>query len=270
MEGVLYMPKIFTINLDKGGTGKSTVSYNFAKMLALKENAKTLLIDGDRSKNLSFAFKNLGSSTITDIFLKREVEIYNVGKNLDFIQGSKTLEDDKLNLSSKQNNCMIFFMWIADNIDMLDQYDYIVIDTHNDTSLVTSNFIAVSDIVIGVADPSRNAFRAWLELKDYVSYLKDELIEVRERKSYVTAEPFLIANRIEHIGSSSKDFLEVAETDDKYLGMLQKKELLAKSLLIDKSIFEMENEMTTKERDTHKQFFDNVYSVFNKIISTVK
>ena len=52
--------------------------------------------------------------------------------------------------------------------------------------------------------------------------------------------------------------------------MLQKKELLAKSLLIDKSIFEMEKEMTTKERDTHKQFFDNVYSVFNKIISTVK
>ncbi|KXT62781.1 hypothetical protein SGADD02_02255 [Streptococcus gallolyticus] len=52
-------------------------------------------------------------------------------------------------------------MWLGDHYDNLaQQFDVIIIDTHNDESLVTANFIAVSDIVLAVSDASKNAYRS--------------------------------------------------------------------------------------------------------------
>lgn len=258
--------KIITVNINKGGTGKSTISYNLAKYISEKKGKKVLLVDGDRSCNLSYSFGKLGESTIVDIFNREAIEIYSVSKNLGFIKGSDLLEDDSLDLKSKQNNCMLMYMWIADNNNKLEEYDYMIIDTHNDNSLVTSNFLAVADIVLGVSEPSRNGFRAWLELKDRINYLKSELVELKTRESYVNAEPYLIGNRVDHIGNSSKDFLEVAEKQNNFIGMVQKKELLAKSLIEDISIFERESEMSDKEKEKHESFFNNISAVFDTII----
>ena len=260
--------KIITVNVNKGGTGKSTISYTLAKWLTQVKGKKVLLIDGDRSCNLSYSFSGIGTSSILDIFNKKDpIEIYNVGEKLDFIKGSKQLEDDELDLKSRQNNCMLLFMWIADNMERLKDYDYMIIDTHNDTSLVTKNFLAVADIVLGVSEPSRNGFRAWLELEETVDNLSLELIDVISRQTYVTATPYLIANKVDHIGSSSKQFLEMVELQPNYLGMIQKKELLAKSLLEDKSIFEMQEGMNANERTKHEGFYANVDTIFEKIIN---
>lgn len=262
--------KIITVNVNKGGTGKSTISYTLAKWLTIVKNKKVLLIDGDRSCNLSYSFSNTGTSSILDIFNKIEpVEFYNVGENLDFIKGSEHLEDNELDLKSKQNNCMLLFMWIADNMERLQEYDYMLIDTHNDTSLVTSNFLAVADIVLGVSEPSRNGFRAWLELEETLDHLKSELVDVVSRQTYVTATPYLIANKVDHIGTSSKQFLEMVELQRNYLGMIQKKELLAKTLLEDKSIFEMQRNMSDNEKEKHVKFFSNIDDIFEKVIKIV-
>ena len=257
--------KIITTHINKGGTGKSTISYNFASWIAERKNKKVLLVDGDHSCNLSFSFPDTGKSSVLDIFQNNEVELYPIYKNLDLLKGSKNLKDDFLDLKSKQNNCMIMFMWIADNIKRLEQYDYMIIDTHNEPSLVTNNFIAVSDIVLGVSEPSRNGFRAWLDLEDTIDVLKSNLVDVRTRESYVTTEPYLIGNRLEHNTSSSKYFLDIIEKDPRYLGMIQKKELLAKSLLENVNIFSR-NDKTQKE---HKAFYENTEAVFNRIIDLV-
>lgn len=263
--------KIITVNVNKGGTGKSTVSYTLAKWLTLVKNKKVLLIDGDRSCNLSYSFSEVGETSVLDVFNKtgQVPEFYNVGKNLDFIKGSERLEDNELDLKSRQNNCMLLFMWIADNMDRLKDYDYMVIDTHNDTSLVTNNFLAVADIVLGVSEPSRNGFRAWLELEETLDILKEEIVDPLSRQTYVTATPYLIANKVDHIGNSSKQFLEMVELQPNYLGMIQKKELLAKTLLEDRSIFEMQDTMNNNERARHEGFYNTINVLFEKIISIV-
>lgn len=258
--------KIITVYMDKGGTGKSTISFNLAKWLAHEKNKKILMVDGDHSCNLSYSFSVTGKSSIENIFKKESVDIYEAEKNIDIIRGSKELEDDELGLITQQNNCMIMFMWIADNIDALKEYDYMIIDTHNDASLVTFNFLAVADIVLGVSEPSRNGFRAWIELGSTIEFLKKELFDVRTRESYVTAKPYLLGNKIEHIGNTSKQFLEVAEKEENYIGSIQKKELMAKSLLDDTGVFEKYSNMDEKERKLHKNFFENTEYVFNKII----
>lgn len=258
--------KIITVNINKGGTGKSTFSYNFAKWLSLRKKKKVLLIDGDSSCNLTYSFGNKQSKTIFDVFETGQTDYHRIDDYLDFIQGSQFLNDDTLELRKRQNNCLIFFMWVADNIDKLSSYDYIVIDTHNDASLLTSNFMAAADLVIGVSEPSRNGYRAWLELQKTIERLKTEVVDVITRKSYIQAEPYLIGNKIGHIGNTSKEFLATIRSDERFLGVLPKKELLAKSLLTDKSIFEQYDEMSAGEKRRQEIFYKHVEELFNKII----
>lgn len=267
MKGELM--KIIMVNINKGGTGKSTFSYNFSKWLSRIKGQKVLLIDGDSSCNLSYSFNHKSSKTIFDIFRNGEFEILNIDNNLDFINGSSRLTDDALDLRKRQNNCLIMFMWIADNIENLTNYDYIVIDTHNDSSLVTSNFIASADLVLGISEPSRNGYRAWLELQNTIANLKNEVVDVMTRKSYIQAEPYLIGNKIEHMGNTSKEFLETIVEDEHFLGYLPKKELLAKSLLLDKDIFEQQENMSTSEKTRNQQFFNNIEDLFNKILNVL-
>lgn len=257
---------IITVHINKGGTGKSTISYNLANWIAEKKNKKVLLIDGDHSCNLSYSFPNVGEETIINIFEGKPAKIYPVAKNLDFIKGSQNLKDDYLKLKDKQNNCMLMFMWIADNMATLEQYDYIIIDTHNEPSLVTNNFLAVSDMVLGVSEPSRNGYRAWLELKSTIEQLKTILVDIRTRESYVTTKPYLIGNRVEHNTTSSKEFLETIESEPDFLGMVQKKELLAQSLLKNENIFAYDEKIIK----SHELFYNNVEAVFNKILSKLK
>lgn len=257
--------KIITVHINKGGTGKSSISFNLAKWLAEERNKNVLVVDGDHSQNLSFSFPKFEGDSVYDVFEGKDVSFANVSGTLDLLKGSNLLKESTLDLKSRQNNVMIFFMWIADNYEKLKKYDYMVIDTHNDKSLITYNFLAVADIVLGVSEPSRNGFRAWYELQQTIDHLKETVVNPITRKSYITCEPYLIANKIEHIGNSSKQFLETVETEEDYLGMIQKKELMAKSLLQNESIFEMRNKMTSRELDIHSNFYDSIDNLFCKI-----
>lgn len=263
------MMKIITTHIDKGGTGKTTICYNFSKWLTDVMGKKVLLVDGDHSQNLSFSFPGADGDSVYDLFEGKHVEFTHITSNLDLLKGSELLKEGSLDLKSRQNNTMIFFMWIADNYDRLNEYDYIVIDTHNDKSLITYNFLAVSDIILGISEPSRNGFRAWYELNETINELKDTVIDPISRKSYITGTPYLIGNKIEHIGNSSKQFLERVEVEDNYLGMIQKKELMVKSLLQNQSIFEMKNEMSDREFAKHKGFYENIESLFTNVINTI-
>lgn len=258
--------KIITVNIKKGGTGKSSISFNLAKWKADIQHKNTLLIDGDHSQNVSFSIPNLKESSIYDAFVGNEVEVTKVSEHLDFLKGSPLLEDGKLDIKSWDNNKMIFFMWIADNMELLQKYEYIIIDTHNDDSIVTANFLAAADTILAVTDTSRNGVRAWFELLQWIEELKTSVVDPITRKSYIDCEPYLLGNRVKHIGDMSKEFLEAAEQEDRYLGMVQEKALVAKSLSYNKSIFEMRQEMTNSVYNRyHKKFFENVESIFSKI-----
>lgn len=210
--------KIQTTNLDKGGGGKSSHTYNEGDWLSRVKNKRTLLIDGARECNLTHSFDVTSEKTIYDIFTTGEYE--------------------------------------------------------NDESLVTANFIAVSDIVLGVTDASTNGFRAWLALKKFVDYIKSEAVEVITKKSYVKADAYLIGNKIEYYGNNvtdtCKQFLDVVQEDEAYLGSIQKKELVAKSLVINQSVFEQREQMTAKQKQDHQKFYDNIEYVYENILTVLE
>lgn len=261
--------KVQTINIRKGGTGKSTVAFNYASYLAKVKNKKVLIIDGDNSCNLSYSIGDIEGKTIFDLFDTGKTEIIHAKPNIDIIYGSEFLTDDDLDLKSKENNKLQLFMWLIDNPEIEETYDYMIIDTHNDNTLVTANFIAVADQVFSVSDPSKNGWRAWETEKLWIDYLKNKVVEAVSRKSYIVAEPFLVGNKIEFIGNnmpgSSGDFVDMAKTDDRYLGFIPKKELFSKALLTDESIYDQWENMSDKQREEHLKFYNQVSSLFEKM-----
>lgn len=263
--------RIETVNLDKGGGGKSSHSYNQAWWLALEKKKRVLLMDGDHSRNLTHSFEVNPSKTMYDLFTTGETEICKVSDYISIIAGDERLTDDQLDLNSRNNKYLQLFMWISDHYEELDRdFDYLLIDTHNDESLVTANFIAVADIVLGVTDASTNGFRAWLALQRFVEKIKSEAIDVISRKSYVQAQPYLIGNKIEYFGNNVSDtckqFLDVVNQDPAFLGAVQKKELMARSLVVNQSVFEQKNLMSAKEKEQHSKFYGNIEYVYENIL----
>ena len=138
---------ITTWNL-KGGTGKTTTSFNLAATYAAQDK-KVLVLDLDMQANLTSFFdadisKHKRSKPDIDQVIRGGIDIrkaiyHSRFDNLDFIKGSND----------------IMFLELAD-IDMLgkhlatiaDDYDICVIDTHPDASLLTENALAISDLVL--------------------------------------------------------------------------------------------------------------------------
>ena len=262
--------KIQTINIKKGGTGKSSIAFNYSSYLATVKNKKVLIIDGDNSCNLSYSLGEVEGKTIFDLFENGETEIVNIKENIDIIFGSEDLTDDDLNLKSKQNNVLQLFMWFVEHKDELEKkYDYVIIDTHNDESLVTANFIAVADQVFAICNPSKNSWRAWQKLKNWIDDLKSTVIEPVSKAPYISAKPYLIGNIIEFVGNnmprSSSNFIDIAVSEENYLGFIPKKELITASLLNDQSIYEQLETFSPKKKVEHEKFYRSINAIFEKM-----
>ena len=60
------------------------------------------------------------------------------------------------------------------------------------------------------------------------------------------------------------------EEDPAYLGTIFTKELLAKSLVYDQSVFEQYQQMTPKEQEKHQNFYDNITYVYQHILDVLE
>ena len=138
---------ITTWNL-KGGTGKTTTTFNLAATYAAQDK-KVLLLDLDMQANLTSFFdadisKHKRSKPDIEQVIRENIDIrkaiyHSRFNNLDFIKGSND----------------IMFLNLAD-IDVLgkhlatiaNEYDICVIDTHPDASILTENALAISDMVL--------------------------------------------------------------------------------------------------------------------------
>ncbi|GET79742.1 ParA family protein [Streptococcus dysgalactiae] len=262
--------KIITIHLNKGGGGKSTTAYNLADYFVTEKGQRVLLIDGDHSCNLSHSFEVSSSHTLYDVMTTGEADIVSVTEQLSLICGDVRLTDARLDLMNRNNQYLQLFMWFSKYYEALDsQFDVVIIDTHNDESLLTANLIAVSDMVVGVTDPSTNGYRAWLGLKTFIEKIQSEAIEVVSRQSYVKTKPYLLANKINVVGQrlteTSAQFLDVVRQENTFVGGVRKKELLARSLVYNQPIFSLWKSMTPKEKEKQASFYQDIRATYQTI-----
>ena len=271
---------IITIGMNKGGTGKTTITFNFVYKLS-RMGKRVLLIDGDHSTNLTFTMQVIANTiyneeSILDIFTKKRKElfqqdlsmIYEINENISFIPGNPNLTEKYLKMNENVQKGKLMSRWIATNYEILNEnFDYIIIDTHNDESLITQDFYVASDIIIAVANPAGNSVRAYFQLKNLIKNMEEEYYNTETGESLVEAKIYLLGNNVNHIGSTSRTFNEEIQHIDDLIGVIPKKELLDSSLNINEDIFTQYDKMSNAEKHRNQAFYDNINQAFEKIIN---
>lgn len=264
--------KIISMYLDKGGCGKSSHTFNFASYCANVLNKRVLVIDGDRSRNITTTFGIEGKITVADIFKTGEFEIYRTSnENIDIICGSEDFTDEKTDIKSASTKYLVFLEWIDANDKFLNEnYDFIIIDTHNDVARVTLNLITSSHLIVNTATPDGDSYKA---INDLQILIEEELIPKtklpRSKESVFDAEVAILPNRIPFYGlnvsKETKAFLSQLSKFKNVLGLIPDRPLIANSRLHKKSIFELYKEMTPEEKSKKTELIEHVKSVYNEI-----
>lgn len=264
--------KVISFYVDKGGTGKTTHAFNFAGYCADVLKKKVLFIDGDRSCNASNTFGVKGELTIADIFKTGKYEIYHTNnENIDVIVGSPSFTDEGVKIAEASTNYMEFVTWLDYEKEFLDkEYDFIVIDTHNDESKVTGNLLVGSHVVVNVVSPDMDSFTAIYSLLDLVEkILKPNTIPFRSKESITDLDIAILpnivpfnANRMQIV---ARKFIKEVETLDGYIGLVPEKVEIRKSKLIGENIFAYYQKSSEEEKSSMINFVENLKEIYAKI-----
>lgn len=212
--------KILTTNINKGGTGKTTFTHNFADYLS--QHNKVLLMDFDDSANLTGRYGHYEQfeNTILSIFEGGKTVPISLTEQLSLIAGSPATEALKERLQTRRQREQLLGKWLAHHYDELSkQYDYLLIDTENDEGILTINALIVSDLIVGIAEPSRDAVLALNQLRSLVNELKEDF--------HIHPWLFFLANRVNFSENASKEMLEAMQNQSEYLGYIPRRALLS-------------------------------------------
>ncbi|SFV40847.1 ParA family protein [Ligilactobacillus acidipiscis] len=254
--------QIITFSAIKGGVGKTTLTFNYGEWLS-EQGFNVLMIDSDHQCSLTQTYdiyKKQG--TVASIFNSRpqEVEIIPLHENLLLIPASMDLDSINNKIQTKANKELLMYMWFADNYDELKKFDFVLIDCHPDFSTITQNMVIISDFVFSPIEPSEYGFISKSNLDLRMQQLKEDVINVESRKSFVTAQLKFIGNRIKHNTKSSKEFIAEMKKDPRTIGFVPEKELFNKSTLNHTPIVDMAKDQTILNKN--RAFFDQISKIF--------
>lgn len=156
--------KVITIANRKGGTGKTTTTFNLGYTYALQKK-RILFIDLDSQGNLTDL---CGLSTISlDSF--KNCEIMSLNQYVDILPATKNFPqlENEINQELDRN------AYLKTNIlPKLQGYDFILIDTAPALSIININALCISDMVYVVIHADNFSLMGLNEMKDIIEKVK--------------------------------------------------------------------------------------------------
>jgi pilus assembly protein CpaE len=180
--------KIISVISNKGGVGKTSIACCLALSLSRDLNKKTLLLELDCSPGDFGTLFDINEDMSLEIAIRFNENykkyIKKTGKNLDVLRG---VQDPIIaeNINSREVNDFLRII--------INDYDYIIVDTHTVLNGILVDFIKASDLLIMISDHtvesiarvssyfqllnsrfqiSRNRFKFVINKKKSFSYLK--------------------------------------------------------------------------------------------------
>ena len=183
------MRKVILINNQKGGIGKSNVTFNLGVCLSLIYKKKVLLVDGDGRGDLSdYLGFDYDGNTLCDLFygyiqdfyvdtekVKQSIR-YNEKHELWYLPIQTNDNGAKLNreLASTTMGDTILSQILCDEVT--DDYDFVLIDSSADaTCLCFNEFIAADYVVIPVEPEQQAVVGAQMTMKRVMRCNKGKL-----------------------------------------------------------------------------------------------
>ena len=207
----------------KGGTGKTTVAFNIAGILA--EEHKVLMIDMDPQANLT---DTTGVDTtvhdgvsVREIFDNPKVEPEKVivkepmwqFPNLDIIPSHILLTANEIRLVNAAAREHYLQRWIERNENYLSQYDYIILDTNPSMGVVNQNAFVAADSIVLVSDVSRKAIQG----AQLFMYLWGEAAEALQIDDKVKA---LVLNNNDRRTNLGRYLMEFYQDDEAFESLI--------------------------------------------------
>ncbi|WP_436682521.1 hypothetical protein [Lactiplantibacillus plantarum] len=91
--------------------------------------------------------------------------------------------------------------------------------------------------------------------------LKQEVINVESRKSFITAELKFIGNRIKHNTKSSHEFVEQMKKDPRTIALIPEREVFNKTTLNHEPLINMEKGKSSTPKA--REFFEKIDKIFD-------
>lgn len=149
------MAEIYSISMNKGGVGKTSLVTNLASILAKKYKKKVLIIDTDAQGNSSIAFgKNPYDfeNTIYDVMLdgcNPKDAIRTMKRNIDLLPANDDMNFLEFDVLPHLDKYTRPYYLLKDGMKDIDkEYDYIFIDTPPSLGFVAGNCLTYANHVI--------------------------------------------------------------------------------------------------------------------------
>ena len=178
------MGKVISFSLQKGGVGKTTTSTLTAFLLS-QRGYKVLAIDMDSQGNMTQVLSGTDDlsvfkgQTVQEALLNRDINPYIriASDNLHYLPS-----DDYLALLANYNGQVPRNeLLIAALVDVIDEYDYIIIDTPPNLGVQTLNALIASDYVVVMFETAKYAYNAiprFLETIQSVKKVGNEELQI--------------------------------------------------------------------------------------------
>lgn len=229
--------KIIAVGTLKGGTGKTTVLFNVAGVLA--KTSKVLLIDVDPQCNLSAAcgvnIANKMRHSSRDIFredaditpemLVTKAPIAEL-PNLDIISSHMLMTAVEFFMVNRSAREWVLDNYITDNHEFFKQYDYILIDTNPSMGIVNQNAFTVADSIFLVTDISEDGIVG----AELFCYLWEGIRKALRKPDNVKA---LVINNADRRLNLTKELKEYCEDNEELLSLLVQNTIYSKAIYKD-------------------------------------
>ena len=238
------MAQVIMIASGKGGTGKTTVLFNVAGILA--ETKRVLVIDLDPQCNLSGACnakQNLDWRKLIkkipvvilpssrDIFENRDMDPEEMVvtspipelPNLDIIPGNMLMTATEFSMVNRAARESVLHNYIEDNLEFFEQYDYVLMDTNPSLGVINQNAFTAADSIVLVTDVGEDG----IEGAGMFLYLWGEICRSLRKGNNIDA---LIINRASRNINLTEELYEFCANDE-FFGPLLVKDMIYEKIV---------------------------------------